>query len=50
MERAILVRHGESELSARGLATGKVDVKCPLSDRGVAQARALAHELAEEPI
>src|SRR5918999_943035 len=44
MERAILVRHGESVFSARGLATGSVDVRCPLSDRGVAQARALAAE------
>jgi alpha-ribazole phosphatase len=50
MERAILVRHGESVFSARGLATGRVDVRCPLSDRGVAQARALADELAGEEI
>jgi len=50
MERAILVRHGESVFSARGLATGSLDVRCPLSDRGVAQARALAHELAGEEI
>ena len=46
MESAILVRHGESVFSARGLATGRVDVRCPLSERGVAQARALADELA----
>ena len=50
MERAILVRHGESVLSARGLATGKVDVRCPLSERGVGQARALAAALADEEI
>jgi broad specificity phosphatase PhoE len=50
MERAILVRHGESVFSARGLATGKVDVRCPLSERGVAQARGLADELAGEDI
>ena len=50
MERAILVRHGESELSARGLATGRVDVHCPLSERGVAQARALSDELTGEEI
>jgi broad specificity phosphatase PhoE len=50
MERAILVRHGESVFSARGLATGRVDVRCPLSDRGVTQARALADELAGEEI
>ena len=46
MESAILVRHGESVFSARGLATGRVDVRCPLSEEGVAQARALASELA----
>ena len=50
MERAILVRHGESELSARGVATGRVDVHCPLSERGVAQARALSDELTGEEI
>jgi broad specificity phosphatase PhoE len=50
MERAILVRHGESVFSARGLATGRVDVRCPLSERGVAQARSLARELAAEEI
>jgi broad specificity phosphatase PhoE len=50
MESAILVRHGESVFSARGLATGRVDVRCPLSERGVAQARALAQELAGEEI
>ena len=50
MERAILVRHGESVFSARGLASGRVDVGCPLSERGVAQARSLADELAGEKI
>jgi broad specificity phosphatase PhoE len=50
MQRAILVRHGESVLSARGLASGRVDVPCPLSDRGAAQARTLARELAAEEI
>ena len=50
MQRAILVRHGESVFSARGLATGKVDARCPLSERGVAQARSLARELAAEEI
>jgi broad specificity phosphatase PhoE len=50
MERALLVRHGESVFSARGLATGKVDVRCPLSERGVAQARALAEDIAGEEI
>jgi broad specificity phosphatase PhoE len=50
MERAILVRHGESVFSARGLATGRLEVRCPLSERGVEEARALAKELAEEEI
>lgn len=50
MERALLVRHGESVFSARGLATGRVDVHCPLSERGAAQARALAEDIAGEDI
>ena len=50
MERALLVRHGESVLGARGLATSKVDVRCPLSERGAAQARALADEISGEDI
>jgi alpha-ribazole phosphatase len=50
MERALLVRHAESVFSERGLANGRVDVRCPLSARGEAQARALAAELADEAI
>jgi broad specificity phosphatase PhoE len=50
MERALLVRHGESVFGARGLATGRVDVHCPLSERGAAQARALAEEISGEDI
>jgi broad specificity phosphatase PhoE len=50
MERALLVRHGESVFGARGLATAKVDVRCPLSERGAAQARALAEEISGEEI
>ena len=50
MERAILVRHGESVLSARGLVSGRVDVQCPLSERGIVQARTLARRLAAEEI
>jgi broad specificity phosphatase PhoE len=50
MERALLVRHGESVFSARGLATGRVDARCPLSERGAAQARALARDIADEDI
>jgi broad specificity phosphatase PhoE len=50
MQRALLVRHGESVFSARGLATGRVDVCCPLSERGAAQARTLAEEISGEDI
>jgi alpha-ribazole phosphatase len=50
VERALLVRHAESVLSARGIANGRADVPCPLSERGVAQARALAQQLANEDI
>ncbi len=50
MERALLVRHGESVFGAQGLATGKLDVRCPLSERGAAQARALAEEISGEDI
>jgi broad specificity phosphatase PhoE len=50
VERALLVRHAESVFSARGLATGRIDVRCPLSERGEAQARVLAEELANEGI
>jgi alpha-ribazole phosphatase len=50
MERALLVRHAESVFSARGIANGKVDVPCPLSARGAAQARNLAHALEDEDI
>ena len=50
MERALLVRHGESVFGARGLATGKADVHCPLSERGAAQARALAERISGEDI
>jgi broad specificity phosphatase PhoE len=50
VERALLVRHAESVFSARGIANGRVDVTCPLSPRGTAQARALAQELADEDL
>jgi broad specificity phosphatase PhoE len=50
MERALLIRHAESVFSARGIANGKVDVPCPLSARGAAQARDLAHALEDEDI
>jgi alpha-ribazole phosphatase len=50
VERALLVRHAESVFSARGIASGRADVPCPLSERGVAQARVLAQDLADEDI
>jgi broad specificity phosphatase PhoE len=50
MERALLVRHGESVFGERGLATAEVDVRCPLSERGAAQARALAEDISGEDI
>jgi broad specificity phosphatase PhoE len=50
VERAILVRHGESEFSARGLVNGDAGVACPLTPRGVEQARALARELLDDEI
>ena len=50
MERVILVRHCESEFSARGLVNGDVGVACPLTERGVEQARRLGEELADEEI
>ena len=50
MERALLVRHAESVFSARGIANGRVDVRCPLSAPGETQARALAQDIADEVI
>ena len=50
MDRAILVRHGESEFSASGLVNGDAGVACPLTPRGVEQARRLARELANDEI
>ncbi len=45
MKRLILVRHGETEWNSDKRIQGSVDV--PLSERGVAQAKALASTLAE---
>lgn len=50
MERLILARHGESELSVRRLLNGDPGVACPLTDEGRAQARVLAAALRDEPI
>lgn len=50
MERVILVRHGESELSVRGIVNGDPALACGLTPAGVAQARRLGELLSVEPI
>jgi probable phosphoglycerate mutase len=50
MERAIFVRHGESEYSARKLVNGDPTVVVGLTEEGRQQARQLAERLAGEPI
>ena len=50
MEQLILVRHGESEYSARGLLNGDPSVSVGLTATGEAQARALGEALRETPI
>jgi broad specificity phosphatase PhoE len=50
MHRAILVRHGESVFSARGLLNGDVGVPGGLTPAGVEQARVLRERLANLPI
>jgi 2,3-bisphosphoglycerate-dependent phosphoglycerate mutase len=50
MERALLVRHGESEFSAKALVNGDPSVACPLTDLGRQQARQLRERLAGELI
>jgi broad specificity phosphatase PhoE len=50
VRRATLVRHGESEYSARGALNGDPTVACALTPRGREQTRALALRLAEEPL
>jgi broad specificity phosphatase PhoE len=50
MERALLVRHGESEFSARALVNGDPSVACGLTELGRQQARQLGERLAGEPI
>jgi probable phosphoglycerate mutase len=50
VERAILVRHGESEFSARGLLNGDPTVPCALTAAGREQARTLGRTLAREPL
>jgi 2,3-bisphosphoglycerate-dependent phosphoglycerate mutase len=50
MERALFVRHGESEFSARALVNGDPGVACGLTELGRQQARQLGERLAGEPI
>jgi broad specificity phosphatase PhoE len=50
MERAILARHGESELSVDGLTNGDPRVACGLTEAGREQARRLGRLLAETTI
>src|SRR5262249_59296238 len=49
VEEAILARHGESELSLRGLMNGDPGVECPLTPAGVDQAPPLGGLLAPGP-
>jgi 2,3-bisphosphoglycerate-dependent phosphoglycerate mutase len=50
VERALFVRHGESEFSAKALVNGNPSVACPLTELGRQQARQLGERLAGEPI
>jgi broad specificity phosphatase PhoE len=50
VERAILARHGETELSCRGLTNGDPRVACPLTAHGREEAHRLGELLATEPI
>jgi broad specificity phosphatase PhoE len=50
MDRALFVRHGESEFSVKALVNGDPGVACPLTDLGRQQARQLGERLAGEPI
>jgi broad specificity phosphatase PhoE len=50
VERAIFVRHGESEYSARALVNGDPSVVVALNEEGREQARQLSERLESEPI
>jgi broad specificity phosphatase PhoE len=50
MDRALFVRHGESEFSVRALVNGDPGVACSLTDVGRQQARQLGERLAGEPV
>jgi len=50
MERVLLARHGESELSIRGIVNGDPAVQCRLTATGRRQARDLGRALAGENV
>jgi len=50
MERALFVRHGESEFSVKALVNGDPAVACPLTDLCRQQAQQLGERLEGEPI
>jgi probable phosphoglycerate mutase len=50
MERLILARHGESDLSRRGIVNGDPGRACVLTEAGREQARRLGELFAAEPI
>lgn len=50
MDRALLVRHGESEYSVKALVNGIPSVPCPLTELGRQQSRQLGERLEGEPI
>ena len=50
MDRAILVRHAESEYNARGLVNGDPKIRCGLTPTGAEQAKKLGTMLADEQI
>jgi len=45
MQTILAARHAESECSDRGIVNGEPDSRCPLTDRGEEQARALGRSL-----
>jgi broad specificity phosphatase PhoE len=50
MERALFVRHGESEFSVKELVNGDPSVACGLTEVGRQQAEQLGERLAGEPL
>ncbi len=45
MQTALIARHAESECSDRGIVNGEPNSRCPLTERGQEQARALGRSL-----